>query len=133
MTLRPHEENKYILASYTPRRFGIAVNVHGGSSQYGALVKHFFRFNTVILLLKRLLNIDFLGLRAADLGARKRARWNLDGQVEKPGPSDRLGALIDRHELRGLARIKRPQKINSPDRNQHSESASCQREVPAGR
>jgi hypothetical protein len=41
----------HLRASYTPRRFGIAVNVHGDSSVLGLPVKHFFRFEQVTGLL----------------------------------------------------------------------------------
>jgi hypothetical protein len=45
----------HLRASYTPRRFGIAVNVHGDSSVLGLSVKHFFRFEIVTGLLSEAL------------------------------------------------------------------------------
>src|ERR1700759_2474071 len=45
----------HLRASYTPRRFGIAVNVHGDSSVYAPGVKHFFRFERLTSFLSEAL------------------------------------------------------------------------------
>src|SRR5579885_1894489 len=42
------EERRFIRMPPHPRRFGIAVNVHGASSGEATLVKHFFQFSLTI-------------------------------------------------------------------------------------